>query len=76
MSEKAKTRVQYEVERSWDGKGWKVSTHAHIPAESAQEAVDTIMSFYKLEDPNDVEVEIRVKGNEALDILFRLGENK
>lgn len=72
MSEKQKTRVSYEVERSWDGKGWKVTTHAYMPAETAKEAVDMIMSFYKLEDPNDVDVHVSVKGNEALDILFGL----
>jgi hypothetical protein len=72
MSDKPKTRVQYEVEKSWDGKAWKVTTHAFMPAESAAEAVAMVMSFYKLEDPEDVEVDVRIKGNEALDILFRM----
>ena len=72
MSEKQKTRIHYEVERSWDNKEWKVSTHAYMPAETAQEAVAMVMSFYKLEDPNEVDVHLSVKGNDALDILFGL----
>lgn len=72
MSEKQKTRVNYEVEKSWDGKEWKVTTHAYMPAKSAEEAVAMVMSFYKLEDPNDVDVSLNIKGNEALDILFKV----
>lgn len=72
MSDKPKTRVTYEVEKSWDGKQWKVTTHAYMPADTAEEAVSMVMSFYKLEDPDDVDVDVRIKGNEALDILFRM----
>lgn len=72
MSEKPKTRVQYEVEESWDGKSWKVTTYAHIQAESAKEALTMVMSMYKLEDPSEVDVDIRVRGNEAIDYLFGL----
>lgn len=71
-TEKQKTRVNYDLEPTWDNKGWKVSIHTYMNVESPQEAIEMMMSMYKLEDPDDVEVSVNVKGNKAVDVLFGL----
>jgi hypothetical protein len=71
-TEKQKTRVNYEIEPTWDKAGWKVNIHTYMPAETPQQALDMVMSMYKLEDPDDVDVSVSVKGNEAVDVLFGL----
>jgi len=71
-TEKQKTRVSYDLEPTWDNKGWKVSIHTYMNVESPQEAIEMMMSMYKLEDPDDVEVSVNVKGNKAVDVLFGL----
>lgn len=70
MSDKKKTRVDYELEPSWDGAGYRVKIHTYIPVESAQEALAMMMSMYKLENPDDVDITVSVKGNDAVKILF------
>jgi hypothetical protein len=71
-TEKQKTRVNYDLEPTWDNNGWKVSIHTYMNVESPQEAIEMMMSMYKLEDPDDVEVSVNVKGNKAVDVLFGL----
>jgi hypothetical protein len=72
MSEKKKNRVNYEVSPTWNGDGFSVSIHTTLPVETAQEALDMVMSMYKLEDPDDIEVTVTFRGIEAVDTLFKL----
>jgi hypothetical protein len=71
-TEKKKTRVHYELEPTWDNKGWNVTINTIIPAETPQEALEMMMSMYKLEDPDDIDVRVSVRGIEAVDVLFGL----
>jgi hypothetical protein len=71
-TEKKKTRVHYELEPTWGNKGWNVTINTVMPTETPQEALEMIKSMYKLEDPDEVEVSVSVKGNEAVDVLFGL----
>ncbi len=72
MSEKKKTRVNYEVSPTWNGEGFNVSIQTTLPVETAQEALYMIASMYKLEDPNNIDVTVTVRGTEAVDTLFGL----
>lgn len=72
MSEKKKTRVHFELEPTWNNDGWNVTINSIIPAETPQEALAMIISMYKLENPNDIDVRVSVRGNSAVDVLFGL----
>jgi hypothetical protein len=71
-TEKKKTRVHYELEPTWDNKGWNVTINTIMPTETPQEALEMIKSMYKLEDPDDIDVRVSVRGTTAVDVLFGL----
>jgi hypothetical protein len=71
MSDKPKTRVNYTLEESYGGK-WSVRIFTHHEVESAKAGMDMIKSMYMLEDPNDINPSIEVKGVEAVDLMFGL----
>lgn len=68
-----KVRLTYKLEESYDGK-WDVVIYSREKFASAEIALETIKSMYKLEDPNDIDASIEVRGNTALDLLFGIGE--
>ena len=72
MSDKKKTRIRYVIEPTWDKVGYNVTTHVLLPVNTAEEALTMVMSMYKLEDPDDIDVGFEVKGVEAMDLLFNI----
>lgn len=67
-------RVKYELEKKYDG-SWQVNVYSFQDVESPKAGLDMIKSMYMLEDPKTVDASINIRGTEALDLLFELGEN-
>jgi hypothetical protein len=70
---KEKDRVNYTLKPAYSG-GWEVTIYTAQKFKSAAEGLEAIRSMYLLEDPDEVEASIEVKGNVALDRLFKLTE--
>jgi hypothetical protein len=70
---KSKNRVTYVLEESYGGK-WSIRIFSNMNVESAEEGLATIKSMYMLEDPDEVDASIEVKGNVAVDLILGLGK--
>lgn len=71
MSDKQKTRVSYTLEESYGGK-WSVRIFTNHEVDSAETGMAMIKSMYLLEDPDDINPSIEIKGVVAVDLMFGL----
>lgn len=70
-----KDRVNYKLQPAYGG-GWEVTIYSTQKFRSAVDGLEAIKSMYLLEDPDAIEASIEVKGNVALDRLFKLTEEQ
>lgn len=72
---KEKDRINYTLKPAYGG-GWEATIYSTVKYRSAAEGLEAIRSMYLLEDPDEVEASIEIKGNVALDRLFKLTEEQ
>ncbi len=68
-----KERVRYTMRENYKG-AWEVEVYSTQTFATAEVALTAIKSMYMLEDPNDIEASIEVRGNTGIDTLFGIGE--